>query len=113
MNNDKNKIEGIGFVKNTLLTDKYYKIYSDGNYNRYVYKSKYRIDLNDTISNLTEYEKKVIDIFNILLFKGTRNVKRYQGITELPKWIKNNKHMDFTTFFKELYISKFTPTPRQ
>jgi hypothetical protein len=106
MNNTTNQIEGIGLLKNTPCTDKYYNIYSDGNYNRYIYKSLYRINISD--SNLTEYEKKVIDIFNILLFKGLRNVKRYQGITEIPKWIKYNKHMDFVKFFKELFINKCT-----
>ena len=73
MNNDKNRIESIGLIKNSLYADKYYKIYSDGNYNRYVYKSLYKID-------------------------------------EIPKWIKNNKHMDFVKFFRELFISKFIIT---
>jgi hypothetical protein len=104
MNNDENKIKGIGLIKKTLFADKYYKIYSDGNYNRYVYKSLYRIDVDE----LDDYEKSIIDIFNILLFKGLRNVKRYQGITAIPQWIKNNKHMDFIKFFRELFISKFT-----
>lgn len=102
MNNDTNKIVGIGLVKNILVVDKYYKIYSDGNYNRYIYKGLYRIDCSNT--TLTEYEKKVIEIFNVLLFKGSRNVKRYQGITTLPKWIANNKHMDFVKFFKDLFV---------
>jgi hypothetical protein len=103
MNNDENKIKGIGLIKKTLFADKYYKIYSDMNYNRYIYKSLYRIDVEE----LNEYEKSIIDIFNILLFKGLRNVKRYQGITAIPKWIADNKHMDFIKFFRELFISKF------
>uniref|UniRef100_A0A6C0HHR3 Uncharacterized protein n=1 Tax=viral metagenome TaxID=1070528 RepID=A0A6C0HHR3_9ZZZZ len=111
MNNETNKIVGIGLVKNTLVVDKYYKIYSDGNYNRYVYKGLYRIDSSNP--NLTEYEKKVIEIFNVLLFKGLRNVKRYQGITALPKWIANSKHMDFIQFFRELFkaFEKSPPKP--
>ena len=44
MNNDVNKIMGLGLVKNSVATDKYYKIYKWGNYNRYTYKSEYRID---------------------------------------------------------------------
>jgi len=76
------------------------------NYNRYIYKSIYRID----VEKLNEYEKSIIEIFNILLFKGLRNVKRYQGITAIPKWIENNKHMDFIKFFRELFISKFSCT---
>jgi hypothetical protein len=104
MNNDKNKIQGIGLVKNSLVADKYYKVFSDGNFNRYIYKGVYRIDLSQDNTMLTDYEKKVIDIFNILLFKGQRNVKRYQGITALPKWITNTKYMDFIAFFRKLFI---------
>ena len=32
MNNDVNKIMGLGVVKNSIATDKYYKIYKWGNY---------------------------------------------------------------------------------
>ena len=44
MNNDSNTIEGIGLVRNRAYLDKYYNIYKEGNYNRFVYKSNYRLD---------------------------------------------------------------------
>jgi len=106
MNNDKNKIEEICLIKNTLAIDKHYKIHSHGNFNRYVYKSLYRIDLT-TDTSLTAYEKKVINIFNIVLFKGQRNVKRYQGITALPDWIAKTNYMNFIEFFRDLFIRKY------
>jgi hypothetical protein len=42
MNNDENKIMGVGMIRNHPTCGKY-KIYSNGNYNRYVYIGKNRI----------------------------------------------------------------------
>ena len=103
MNNDENKVEGIGLVKNLIYADKYYKIYKDGNYNRYVYKSDYRIDR----AELTPYEAKVIEIFDKLLFTGSKHLKRGQGITVVPKWLIINKHIDFIKFFKKMFLERF------
>ena len=58
MNNDKNKIQGIGFIKNKNHIGKYHKIYKDGNYNRYIYKSSRRVDRK----NLDREQKKTIRI---------------------------------------------------
>ena len=38
MNNTTNKIVGFGLIENKVIYDKYYKIYSTPNYNRYTYK---------------------------------------------------------------------------
>ena len=38
MNNDTDKIEGIGLVRNRPDLNKYYRIYEHGDYNRYIYK---------------------------------------------------------------------------
>ena len=81
MNNDQNKIMGIGLIRKRLCSDKYYKIYSDQNYNRYTYKSKYRISRE----SLSKREEKVIQLFDILLFTGKTHLKRGQGITTVPK----------------------------
>ena len=103
MHNDENKIKGIGMIKNQLIMDKYYRIYSDGNYNRFTYKGKYRIDINE----LDGYNKAIVEMFNTLLFKTKKHIKRAQGITELPAWILNYKHFNFIQFFKELFHQKF------
>ena len=112
MHNDENKVKGIGLIKNSLFikekepSDKKlsYRIYSDRNYNRYIYKSNYRIDRDI----LSKKEKKIIEIFDILLFKGSRHLKRGQGITSIPGWIINNKHIDFIKFLRELFIKYYT-----
>jgi hypothetical protein len=103
MHNDENKIKGIGLIKKQLAIDKRYSIYSDGNYNRYTYKSPYRIDIND----LTGYNKAIVEVFDVLLFKTKRHIKRAQGITELPAWILKNKHFNFIQFFRDLFREKF------
>jgi len=84
MNNSQNKIQGIGLIINKHHPDKYYRIYNDQDYNRYIYKGKKRLD----VSIITDpYYKKVIEVLEQLLFKGERHCKRAQGITELPHWI--------------------------
>lgn len=80
MNNSKNIIEGIGFIKNKLhYNKKLYKIYQDNNYNRFIYKSNIRIDKNDfqylnnsLLTNIEDIEEK--------LFKSKKHSKRGQGI---------------------------------
>ena len=103
MHNDENKIKGIGLIKKQLAMDKRYRIYSDGNYNRYTYKSPYRIDIKD----LEGYNKAIVEVFDILLFKTKKHIKRAQGITELPAWILTNKHFNFIQFFRDLFKEKF------
>ena len=104
MHNDDNEIKAISLVKKTLATDKPYYIYTDGNFNRYIYKSHYRLVIKDIESSLSEMEKKIITIFNQLLFKGACHFKRQQGITAVPEWIMQNKYIDFIPYFKELFV---------
>jgi len=74
MNNDENKIMGIGKIENKVHTDRKYKIYEERNYNRYTYKGKHRIDRTDITSEfLQKLEKR--------LFKSKSHLKRGQGIT--------------------------------
>lgn len=79
MNNDHDKIMGIGLVKNRPIVGKY-TVYSRGNYNRYVYAGKHRIDRDD----MTEMEKPVLDLLEQLCFRGINHSKRGQGITSFP-----------------------------
>jgi hypothetical protein len=104
MNNDINKIMGIGIIKNYLHTEKYYKIYNIGNYNRYTYKSNYRID----VSEFTKEEVPIIQVLETLLFKGSKHSKRGHGIQKIPKWILENKAFDFIKFFKKMFKLHFT-----
>ena len=88
MNNDKNKIEGIGLIKNERKLDKNYRIYKNMDYNRYVYTGEKYLPMAQITD---EYYQKVVTVMERLLFKGDRHCKRGQGITQLPQWILQNK----------------------
>ena len=83
MNNSKNKIEGISLIRNFNHFDKYYKIYQDGNYNRYIYKSEYRIDR-------INIDPIILHIFDYILFKEKTHLKRGIGLTTIPEKLLNH-----------------------
>lgn len=85
MNNDTNQIEGIGLIKNMTINDKYYKIYSVGNYNRYVYIGNYYLDRE----SIYDYNFALVLLLEILLFKGKNHLKRGSGFTTLSDKILN------------------------
>ena len=85
MNNDQNKIMGIGLVRNYINPKYKMCIYkSDTNYNRYIYNSAYRKDRN-------ELNEKFLEALEIILFKGYGHYKRGQGITVIP-WKRFGKN---------------------
>ena len=89
MNNNRNRIEGVGFIINRPHEDNHKRrIHSDHNLNRYTYEGIYRLDKNDIVDN---YHKKVIWVLEMLLFKGAKHSKRSIGITRLPEWLKYNR----------------------
>lgn len=81
MNNSKNQIEGIGLIKNRSCADKYYKIYGDGNYNRYIYKSEYRLGRE----YIMRENSLIVQILDQILFKGYSHLKRGSGFTTIPE----------------------------
>jgi hypothetical protein len=86
MNNSINKIEGIGLILNKPDYDKYYKMYTEENYNRYFYFGKYYINREQLI----KYDSSLADIFDFILFKGKTHLKRGTGFTQItPKLFMN------------------------
>jgi galactose-1-phosphate uridylyltransferase len=79
MNNETNKIIGIGLVLNKL-DYKNYNIYENSNYNRYCYIGRNRIFR----SSLTEEEELIIKILDKLCFEGKLHSKRGQGLKAFP-----------------------------
>ena len=109
MHNSENKVKAIGLVKaQAHPADRIHQIYEDRNYNHYIYKSNYRLILDQI--ELLPLEKKIITIFNRLLFKGACHLKRGQGIMEMPKWIMQNKQIDFLKYLKALFARHFKPS---
>jgi hypothetical protein len=85
MNNDTNMIEGIGIIKNKIIYDKYYKIYSIGNYNRYIYIGNYYLNREQII----QYNYTLVLLIELLLFKDKNHLKRGYGFTSLTEQILN------------------------
>ena len=95
MNNDKNKVEGIGLIRNKVCEQRYRRIHSEPNLNRYSYQGEYRVDVSQIGHHVDdeddEYYKKLIRTLEVLLFKGKRHSKRSIGISRIPNWIKYNR----------------------
>lgn len=111
MQNDANKIAGIGIVKNSPNLPsvpiphnssalKPSSVYSCGNYNRFIYQGAYRIDLLSNELELTREEQLVIKILELALFYGPNHSKRGKGICELPKHVASL--YDFKECLKQL-----------
>lgn len=100
MNNETNCIEGVGMVKNNAFPNKY-GVYEDGNYNRFSYLGKARIDR----SIMTEEEESIMQAFDIICFKGSRHLKRSHGITIFPPDIldKCREKMDLTEYIINMF----------
>ena len=115
MQNDVNKIAGIGLVKNSpnLFNGPIIhgsssngvgglkpSVYSCGNYNRFIYQGAYRIDLLSNDIELTTEEEIVIKMLELALFYGPNHSKRGKGICELPKHVASL--YDFKECLKQL-----------
>jgi hypothetical protein len=103
MNNDKNRIEGIGMVRNHPQVNKY-NVYDNGNYNRYNYVGKHRIDRED----MTEEENKIMTVFDILCFTGNKHMKRGQGLRAFPVEFlyKCSKTLDLVVFITNMFKTR-------
>lgn len=87
MNNSLNKIEGLGLIKNIPQLQKYYKIYSDGNYNRYTYFGKYYLSRDI----LLEHNEPLVLALDHILFKEKTHLKRGSGFTTIPEKLLKHK----------------------
>lgn len=105
MNNDKNRIEGIGMVRNHPQVNKY-NVYDNGNYNRYNYVGKNRIDRED----MNEEENNIMTVFDILCFTGNKHMKRGQGLRSFPIEFlyKCSKTLDLVVFIANMFKSRIT-----
>jgi hypothetical protein len=105
MNNETNKILGIGMVRNHPVCGKY-RVYLNGNYNRFVYSGKYRIDRNE----MTEEEDKIMQAFDILCFKGNTHMKRGQGLKSFPidMLFRCKKVIDLVDFVSRMFKERIS-----
>ena len=107
MNNSTNQIQGVGLIFNKIQFDRYYKVYQIGNYNRYTYKSDYRLDR----SQLLEYYPVLVYILDYILFKEKTHLKRGSGMTQIPeKLLRHHKcaEINIVGELKVLFKRQFT-----
>ena len=106
MNNTTNHIEGIGLIKNNLRLDKYFKIYNDGNYNRYVFKGKYRLSRE----HLYQINPILVENIETILFKRKTHLKRGMGFTSVPEKLLKDEiwnNINVTEEIKIIFIRNF------
>lgn len=100
MNIESKKIAGIGLVHSSRWLDKYYRIYSDAGYNRYIYKGLFWLPV-DHIP-----DKECLEILENVLFRGKGHMCRGHGITRLnPEKLKKDKEK-VIAFLRTLFISQ-------
>jgi hypothetical protein len=105
MNNDENKIMGIGMVMNKPRINRY-SVYENGNYNRYSFVGNHRIDR----TQMNEEEIVIMRVFDILCFTGNRHMKRGQGLTMFPvdMLYKCHKKVDLIEFIRNMFKTRFS-----
>ena len=83
MNNEINKIMGIGKIKNVIIYSNRSRMYNEERLNRFIYKS---IDFIPRLKIIKTQPKGevVIKFLENLLFRGSRHFKRGQGCIILP-----------------------------
>ena len=108
MNNETNKIEGIGLIKNSLMSEKKHKIYiNNKEYNRYVYGGKYWMSR----TQILDFDKEIVEILEIVLFKGRSHLKRMTGITIIREKLFMNWDYNLNVLkakIKRLFLNQFT-----
>ena len=106
MNNEKNQIEGIGVIKNQIFHEKRYKIYSESDYNRIIYRGSYWLSRDQ----LLELDEEIVEIFDKMLFKGKSHLKRQSGITVVTekltkKWEQELDHLKRR--IRDMFVGQF------
>lgn len=108
MNLSEHKIMGIGLVSNKIHYDKRYHIYKDTNYNRFVFKSEYRIDRSEMLEN--QETKVFLKVFEEILFNISKCYKKGKAFTQLPLWMRFTKAYDYNAVLINMFKHKYSNT---
>jgi hypothetical protein len=106
MNNEENQIEGVGLIKNQVVHDKKYKIYSESDYNRIIYRGSHWLSREE----LLLLDEELVVIIDKMLFKGKSHLKRQSGITVITEKLTKNWEQNLEQLkrrIKELFIGHF------
>ncbi len=110
MNNDLNRIMGIGKIRN-CVAQRNGRIHDRGNYNLYIYTGNQRIDRCE----MTPEEENVMMALDILCFRGSTHIKRGQGMITFPVRFQFRclKIINLTDFFVKMFQRREPTVPFQ
>tara|TARA_B100000073_G_scaffold348197_1_gene365611 strand:- start:356 stop:697 length:342 start_codon:yes stop_codon:yes gene_type:complete len=101
MNNDLNKIMGIGFIENKIVFEPTHHIYSIPNFNRYIYKGDKWISRE----LLVEKNPELVKVLEKMLFTGKSHLKRLTGISRISDDLLNKYDIKGGEYLIELFKS--------
>ena len=106
MNNDTNKILGIGMVRNKVKRPYKYNVYQNMKYNRFNYMGSHRIDR----SECNVEEMILFKYFDSVCFRGNKHMKRGQGLTLFPmatiyEW---KEKLDLVDYIRSMFKNRIT-----
>jgi len=108
MNNSTNQILGIGLIKNFIVTDKFYKVYSSTDFNLYTYKTIYRLDRDELVG----FDADLVCALETICFKGKSHLKRIPGISIIPdKLLQSFSHISFVRELNQAFSIKYSYLP--
>ena len=100
MNNDTNKIVGIGRIINIVRVDKKYRIYEKQNYNRYTYRGKKRLDIEVLKKTISKEELEKLEKLEARIFTTKKHLKRGKGISQVTADVEK----EYLKFVAGLFI---------
>ena len=91
MNNSTNIVEGIGFIQNKIVNNyrEVYRIYQNGNYNRFIFKGFFHVSREELLQHSNT--SRLVKILDTVLFKGKGHMKRGIGFNSLTNKILARK----------------------
>jgi hypothetical protein len=105
MNNDINKIIGIGILKNIPYYEKH-SVYKNPIYNKFAYIGNMRISRE----SMTHEEERMMKVFDHICFKGSEHQKRLKGIKSFPTHKLYNIHqemnIDLVAFISQMFKTR-------
>jgi hypothetical protein len=112
MNNEKNQIEGIGLIRNSVIHDRRHRIYANSDYNRYIYRGTHWLSRE----RIQELDKEILEICDLVLFKGKSHLKRQAGISVLTNTLFTNWDYNLKTLtskIKNIFLYEFKEVERE
>ena len=108
MNNDTNKIMGIGMIRNHHHNYKYSVYDTNKSYHRFTYVGHYHIRRQD----MSVEENVLLQYLDRKCFYGNHHLKRGRGLTQLPCSLQydliHKMNFDTTQFIKTMFQKRFS-----